>query len=213
MTRETNPEPKKTDSRRTVVKSGIAVGGALWAVPVVQAVSMTKAAAEPASGPTSPPPPPPPPPPPTGRGTAISYVILVLSVGGSIVTMKVDGSSGGVSCPASASSDFASDTLYTNYLTANGWTTVSSSHTCPAVDAAFTNGKDLNIGLGSNAKMVGYMVHDGSLHGTGQPTNGSQVRFSPGTTLPTGAFTSFPSGWVVPSGPSGLGATVTFHKP
>jgi hypothetical protein len=140
-------------------------------------------------------------------------VILVLNVGGSIVTMKVDGDSGGVSCPADASHDFKSNTLYANYLTANGWTSVSSSHTCPAVNVTFTNGKDLNVGLGSNAKMVGYMVHDGSLHGTGTPTDGSLVRFSPGTTAPSGAFSGFPAGWSVPSGPSGLGATVTFHKP
>ena len=171
---------------------------------------MTKASAATASGHN---PPPPPPPPPPAQGTAISYVILVLNVGGSIVTMKVDGSSGGVSCPAKASNDFKSDTLYAAYLTANGWTTVSSSHTCPAVTVSFTNGKDLNVALPSNAKMVGFMVHDGSLHGSGQPTDGSLVRFSPGTTAPSGAFSGYPAGWSVPSGPSALGATVTFHKP
>ena len=210
MSEESDESPRV--NRRTVIKGGIAVGGALWAAPVVQALSVTKASAATASGGggSSPPPPPPPPPPPGGSG--ISYVILVLDDGGQVVTMKVD-TDGSVSCPAKASNDAGSDTLYANYLSANHWSP-STSKSCPALPVTSTNGgHTLSVALDGQTKLLGFMVHDGSLHGTANPPTGSLVRFCAGTTLPSGAYTGYPTGWSVPSGPSGLGATVTFVKP
>jgi len=211
MSEESDESPRV--NRRTVIKGGIAVGGALWAAPVVQALSVTKASAATASGGGggSSPPPPGPPPTPSG-GSGISYVILVLDNGGQVVTMKVQ-TDGSVSCPAQASNDAGSDTLYANYLSANRWSP-STSKSCPALPVTSTSGgHTLSVNLDSHTKMLGFMVHDGSFHGGTKPPTGSQVRFCADTTLPSGAYTGYPTGWSVPSGPSGLGATVTFVKP
>jgi hypothetical protein len=185
-------------SRRTVVKSGLVVGGALWAAPVVSVLTATKASASTPSSPN-------PSPSPTAAG--ISYVILVLEYNGVVVTAKLN-DDGTVSCPGHESSDTGG--RFGEYLTANSWTP-SSSTTCPAglaiVSASTTQ---LSASLPSGYSLVGFMVHDGTLpHDTGK------VGFASGTNLPANSI-YLPLSWGAPtitaSGPVGP-TTVVFQEP
>lgn len=73
-------------SRRTTIKRGLAVGGAaVWAVPAVQALGVTAAAAQ---GTSAAPPPPPPPVEPTGKH--ISHGFVLVTGGGKRYLVKVN---------------------------------------------------------------------------------------------------------------------------
>lgn len=101
----TNPpidEAASGPSRRTTLKRGLAIGGAaVWAIPAVQALSVTSASAQFTS---APPPPPPPPPPPTGK--IISHGFLLLICGGKYYAVKVEGSSGALDSAGNQDKDY-----------------------------------------------------------------------------------------------------------
>ena len=203
MADSTELAPPSHISRRTLVKRGLVVGGALWATPVVSVLTATKASAsQPSSNPN---------PSPSGA-VAISYVILVLDCDGTYVTVKINEGST-VSCPAVASSELGSDIIYAAYLAANpSWSPISTSSTCPKLGVGTNANGDVVVTLDASCKLVGYMVHDGSLPPTRPPQEYSMDRFAAGTNIPVGAYTTYPAGWSVPSVPSTFGATVTFHK-
>lgn len=187
MSDTTELETPKRLSRRTVVKGGLAVGGALWAAPAVEVLTASKAYAATASG---------------GTGKSISYVMLVLqSATGAIFTAKIDvGKSLSPDCPGSPSSDGA-DTLWTAYV--GQWTTATIA--CPSdlkVVSFTTNTLTINLG---GSTLLGFMVHDGSLNNLP-----GKAGFPTWSTKPAGG-SYLPVGWTGPG--SGATGTVTFTKP
>lgn len=185
MSDTTQLDAPKRVSRRTVVKGGLAVGGALWAAPAVEVLTASKAFAATASGTTG----------------GISYVMLVLrTAAGAIITAKVD-QDGSLSCPGSPSSD--QGTRWSTWLSTNfsGATTAG----CPSdlsVVGVTANTTTVNLG---GSTLIGFMVHDGSLGNTV-----GKVGFSLGTTLPANSA-YLPSTWGSPSVTAT--GTVTFTKP
>lgn len=195
---ESTDEASPRISRRTVVKSGLVVGGALWAAPVVSVLTATKASASTPSAPG---------PTPSPTATGISYVILVLSYNGVISTAKLS-YDGTLSCPGQESADDGG--RFAEYLTANSWTP-SSATSCPAgLSIVTATSNQLSASLPTGYALVGFMVHDGSLpHETGK------VGFASGTNLPPDSI-DLPLTWGAPivtaSGPVGP-TTVVFQKP
>ena len=87
LTPPTDPPPGP--SRRTTLKKGLAVGGAaMWAVPSVQALTVTSASAQRTSAPPPPPPPPPPPAEPTGKYISHGFVLVLCA--GKYYSAKVE---------------------------------------------------------------------------------------------------------------------------
>ncbi len=186
MSDTTQLDSPKRVSRRTVVKGGLAVGGALWAAPAVEVLTASKAFAATASG---------------GTGKSISYVMLVLQTAtGAIFTAKIDvGASLSPSCPGSASADASS--LWSAY--AGQWTTTNMA--CPTdlkVVSFTTNSLTINLG---GSTLIGFMVHDGSLNSLP-----GKAGFASWTSAPAGGST-LPATWGAPG--SGATGTVTFTKP
>lgn len=136
-------------SRRTLVKTGLVAGGALWATPVVQVLGTRIAAA--ASGSTKTP----------------SYVMLILTDGTSNFAIKVD-NSGALSCTTTPNNGggggaAAQNTAFTNYAGAfNLNQSVCATSDVASVDVS----SGMTITLASKISLVGFMIHDGSLPGT-----------------------------------------------
>jgi hypothetical protein len=185
MSDTTQLDSPKRVSRRTVVKGGLAVGGALWAAPAVEVLTASKAYAATASG---------------GTGKSISYVMLVLqSATGAIFTAKIDvGKSLSPSCPGSPSDD--ANALWTSYI--GQWSTTTMACPSDLQVVGFTE-TSITIDLGGNT-LLGFMVHDGSLN-----TLPGKAGFASWTTIPAGA-SALPAGWTAPG--SGATGTVTFTK-
>jgi hypothetical protein len=90
-THPTIDEAASGPSRRTTLKRGLAIGGAaVWAIPAVQALSVSAASAED----TSAPPPPPPPPPPSGEYPSHGFVLV--NCGDGVFGVKIDSGAPGV---------------------------------------------------------------------------------------------------------------------
>lgn len=187
MSDTTEVDSPQRISRRSVVKGGLVVGGALWAVPAVQVLTATKAFASTASGGTT-------------SDVGISYVMLVLNTAADVViTAKVD-QDGSVTCPGSASGDIGS--RWDNYL--HDFPTHTNGG-CPADLFVVSHSEtSVTVDLGGNT-LLGFMVHDGSLpHDTGK------VGFASWTTLPADSI-ALPGTWTAP-GKNATGV-VTFAEP
>jgi hypothetical protein len=98
-THPTIDEAASGPSRRTTLKRGLAIGGAaVWAIPAVQALSVSAASAEDTSAP-----PPPPPPPPSGGYPSHGFVLV--NCGDGVFAVKIDSGSPGTLSGLGAGND------------------------------------------------------------------------------------------------------------
>lgn len=188
MTHNHKLELSSGPSRRTALKSGLAVGGAaLWVVPAVQALSVTAAAAQDTS--VIVPPPPPPPPPPSGK--IVSHGFLLLSCKGKYYGVKVEGSSGELDSAGNQDKDYlvamnASDNLINRkqILNPTDQMLIEFGHGF----TVYENENALYITITNVCEaMVAAVAFDGSF-ADGEPGAGTSDKFAPATIVGNTAY-------------------------